>query len=447
MFRRASILSGFLMCLLASAAAEDRGDSLGRPLLLAAAIQQPAQTESGEPSHALPSEASTLWNQETLLGHVGNIRTSLDEEGVRFSGTYKSDNLGNLAGGLRQNFAYIHNIDLNITIDGGKALGWTGSTLFAQVYHNNGASFSQYVGDVQVASNIEAGQFTKLYQLWLQQDFLEGNLSLLCGLYDASAEFYATRSSAAFLNSTFGTGKELAQTGANGPSIFPNTALGLRLRATIGGPFVVEAAAIDATPGNADNPYAASFAVAANDGALLLGEIACVVEGGNDSKEPYTKIGIGAWRYTESAPALYRPGYSEDSPLNGSNSGLYLVAERQVSASLAVFVRGGLAPQEMNQVGKNFSAGILVDGPITGRDDDQFGVGLAYAENGRAFRESMDRTGVQTESAEVTVEATYRLAATPWLVLQPDLQYVSNPGTDPGLFDAWVAGLRLEVRL
>ena len=49
------------------------------------------------------------------------------------------------------------------------------------------------------------------------------------------------------------------------------------------------------------------------------------------------------------------------------------------------------------------------------------------------------------ERRETSVELTYRLAAAEWLTLQPNLQYVSNPGFDPGLRNAWVMGLRIEL--
>jgi porin len=34
---------------------------------------------------------------------------------------------------------------------------------------------------------------------------------------------------------------------------------------------------------------------------------------------------------------------------------------------------------------------------------------------------------------------------TEWLTVQPDVQYVVNPGTDPALDDALVVGLRFEI--
>jgi porin len=53
-------------------------------------------------------------------------------------------------------------------------------------------------------------------------------------------------------------------------------------------------------------------------------------------------------------------------------------------------------------------------------------------------------SGTPLQRRETTVEITYRAPVTDWLTLQPDLQYVRQPGFDPGLEDAWVIGLRLE---
>jgi porin len=49
--------------------------------------------------------------------------------------------------------------------------------------------------------------------------------------------------------------------------------------------------------------------------------------------------------------------------------------------------------------------------------------------------------------AETVVELTYRLQVLPWLHLQPNLQYVINPGTSPTLDNALVFALRVEITL
>ena len=47
--------------------------------------------------------------------------------------------------------------------------------------------------------------------------------------------------------------------------------------------------------------------------------------------------------------------------------------------------------------------------------------------------------------AEVAVELTYRFVLTDWLALQPDIQYIVNPGTDPTLSNALTLAIRAEL--
>jgi porin len=47
--------------------------------------------------------------------------------------------------------------------------------------------------------------------------------------------------------------------------------------------------------------------------------------------------------------------------------------------------------------------------------------------------------------AETNIELTYSVQVTPWLRLQPDIQYIFNPGLDEGLDNALVIGLRIEL--
>jgi porin len=65
--------------------------------------------------------------------------------------------------------------------------------------------------------------------------------------------------------------------------------------------------------------------------------------------------------------------------------------------------------------------------------------------NSDTFRRVQAELGSTFEAHETAIELTYRMQATPWLALQPDVQYIVNPGTDPSLDNAWVVGLRFEL--
>jgi porin len=45
----------------------------------------------------------------------------------------------------------------------------------------------------------------------------------------------------------------------------------------------------------------------------------------------------------------------------------------------------------------------------------------------------------------VTLELAYRSPITSWLNIQPDLQYVFNPNTDPRVANALVCLIRIEI--
>ena len=64
---------------------------------------------------------------------------------------------------------------------------------------------------------------------------------------------------------------------------------------------------------------------------------------------------------------------------------------------------------------------------------------MAAAGFSSEFRELVE---ADTDDWEIDIEFTYRAVLTAWLSLQPDFQYVINPGGDPTLDDAFVIGLR-----
>jgi carbohydrate-selective porin OprB len=58
-----------------------------------------------------------------------------------------------------------------------------------------------------------------------------------------------------------------------------------------------------------------------------------------------------------------------------------------------------------------------------------------------------EEEGNSSARGEVTVECTYRMAVTRWLIIQPDIQYVDHPDADRATSIATVFGTRLEFHL
>ena len=115
------------------------------------------------------------------------------------------------------------------------------------------------------------------------------------------------------------------------------------------------------------------------------------------------------------------------------------------------------APDDRNLSDLFVEGGVTWKGPLPGRSHDQAGLALTYAGIGaaaRRFSEDVVFYGLGTPYAqgEPIIEATYRARLTPWLKVQPDLQYVINPGAgiptarNPApLKNALVTGVRVTV--
>jgi len=89
--------------------------------------------------------------------------------------------------------------------------------------------------------------------------------------------------------------------------------------------------------------------------------------------------------------------------------------------------------------------GLTVSALLPGRDQDELGVAVAGAHNGSQFIELHRKQGLRGKRSEVTLELTYLAQLGGHLAVQPDLQFVMNPNTDPRIKNAVAFMLRFEL--
>jgi porin len=142
---------------------------------------------------------------------------------------YDGAAFANLGGGVRPGGTYSSNLNVQLNIDGNALFGWADTIGYVDVLWLQGGLPSSFIGDAQGVSGISAPNAVKIYEAWIQKNLLNNHLSVLVGLYDLNSEFYTLQSAGLFLNSSFGMGPEFAQSGVEGPSIFPDTSIGTRV--------------------------------------------------------------------------------------------------------------------------------------------------------------------------------------------------------------------------
>ena len=176
------------------------------PLLALAAVAfvLPLATAAQTPS-SQPEAASGLWEQDTLTGDWNGLRTRLQDSGITFGLQEQSEVWGNLIGGLRRGATYDGLTTASLRLDLAELAGWSGATFFVDAVqiHGRGPS-GNLVGNMQLVSNVEATRDTKLYDLWLEQNLLNGRLNIRIGQEGANDEMMIADDAAVFLNSSFG---------------------------------------------------------------------------------------------------------------------------------------------------------------------------------------------------------------------------------------------------
>ncbi len=373
-----------------------------------------------------------------LTGGWNGHRAAMEEMGVTADAIYKLDVMSNVSGGLDEGTVLLDNLDVVVGLDGEKLFGSKGTSALIHFLNNNGGAIDGgHVGSAQGIDNIEVeDDSSRLYQAWIQQNFMDDKLSLLAGLYDLNSEFYVTDSSMLFMHSTFGIGTDIAQSGGNGPSIFPVTSLAGRVRVQPTPEWYLQGVVLDGVPGDPDHIEGTQISLGHGDGALLVAEGGYTPEG--------AKLGLGVWRYTASADDVFAVD-ALGNPLRHHNQGIYAIGEKQLCENLTGFAHLGFADEDVNQFDYAWSTGLVYQGLFPGREEGLLGLGLYGAHNGDSFRDAVAAAGGSADSAELGLELTYNDNLTSWLTVQPDVQYVINPGTDPSLDNALVLGSRFAV--
>lgn len=398
------------------------------------------------PAAQAEDATSGYWQQETLTGDWNGLRSQWEAQGILLETFYTVEAWRNTRGGIDRATATLDNLDITLTVDADHLLGWKDGIFFFYALGNHGGSPSEHVGDMQGISNIDAPDTVKLYEAWYEQRFgANGERSLLFGLYDLNSEFDVIPSGGLFINSSHGIGPDFSQSGENGPSIFPTTSLALRFSTEVGEQGYFLAGVWDGVAGNPNDAHGTHILLGADDGLLMVAEAGLILPGSlEDDERPDTKLAFGHWRYSgEFADVL------DDTVQRKGNQGSYVLGEYAVSREagdprqgLSIFVRFGVANDAINPIARYQSLGMVYTGLLAGRDGDQLGLAIARAENGNKYRAA---SGL--EASETNVELSYRAPVLPWLVVQPDIQYVVNPGTNPARDNALVVGMRVEVAL
>ncbi len=408
-----------------------------------------------------------LLTESNLFGDMGGVRSWAGARGVTYGINETSEVLGNPVGGTRQGADYEGLTTISAGLDTDKAFGWKGGTFNVSALWIHGRDLAtDDLDNINTPSGIEAERAFRLWELWYDQVVADGAADIKIGQQSIDQEFLTSSYSSLFINTMMGWPVVPSYDMYAGGPAYPLSSLGVRFRASKG-PLTGLIGVYD------DNPSGGPFddddqlrgaertgtAFNLNTGALVIGELQWAVNqpstGQNVSPnaKPAGLPGtyrIGAWydsgnfpdqRFDANGVSLADPSSTGDPKLLRHDYAAYLSADQMVwedkaqVRSVGVFLRMEGAPPDRNLISFGLNTGISLKAPFLSRPTDTVGIGYGLARvSGDASELDQDTASFDGDAAypirssESFLEVTYQAQIAPWWQVQPDAQYVFNPG-------------------
>jgi porin len=422
-----------------------------------------AQSTSPKEPEEGPLDASG-----NLLGDIGSLRIWLYKRGFTLSINEVDELWDNATGGTKQRPAYNGVTAMTVTADLGKVLGIRDGlfNISGLQIHGHPISMFSELSVFNPTSGFEAMRSTRLFEMWYQQGFFDNKFDIKIGEIDLDTEFIISQYASLFLNASFGWPLSPSINLYSGGPSWPLASPAVRLRYRPNDELTLMFAAADDNPtghsfynfvdpsNQTADPGGTNFNLGI--GALLIGELQYAVTLGGGEKEKRRDSGLpGIYRlggfydtaafpdeaFDTSGQFLASP-YSNGYPMmHKGNWMVYGIVDQMLwhpspdsPTAIGFFMRPMGNGRDRNVLSFSIDAGFTLKAPFQGCDNDTVGVGWGIGlVSSRAQSYDIASTyycacAYPIRSSENHFELTYQAQVTPWLVVQPDFQYIWNPG-------------------
>ena len=417
------------------------------------------------------------WDGEALTGDWWGMRNLLDDEGVEIIANYTTNLAGNPVGGMSAGFTYTDNIYFGTQLDMGKLIGWKGLTLTVSGLNRDGSSLSEKnIGNQFTVQQIFGGQTVMFYAMILEQKLWDEKISLKAGRFSTGDDFASSPIYWLYMNN-----------GIDGnPQALPvNTQFSAY-------PWAVWAARIRVDPTPEYNGMLGVYQVSnrvfnrayhgldwsmrPNDGILMISQIGWTPEffkrpvpsgttndgktvadgkstSGKDFKTAPSMKGLPGhyWFGAYWSPWQFSQFGTTETARN--SYGFYWHADQMVfqeapgsDQGLTLWTAFVLSPQQnIAKLPFQVNGGAVYKGLIPLRDDDFTCFGIVYGKFSSDYAGTVADADGGYPTYELVFEWNYKIQVTKFAFVQPDVQWVVNPGGTGNIPNALVLGMQAGV--
>lgn len=429
------------------------------------------------------------WEGEALLGDFWGLRNMIDDAGVDITATYANNIAGNVTGGKSRGFTYADNLLFGVELDMDKLIGWDGLSIVVSGLNRNGTSLSQdYIGNQFTVQQIYGGSAVMFYALYFDQKLLDDKVSIKVGRFATGDDFASSPIYWLYMNNGIDGNPQSLPVNTQF-SAYPWAVWGGRVR-------------IDPTPEyNAmfgvyqvsnrvftRNYHGLDWSMRSNDGVLLISQFGWTpelfkrpveVDSKSSDGKAVTAPLVGSTSSGKSvadgksgkvaAPTVMKglPGHywfgAYYSPWQfsqfgtdqkASNSyGFYWHADQMLwqeapgsDQGLTLWTAITLSPQQnIARLPFQVNGGLVYKGLIPYRDQDYTTFGVVYGKFSTNWADVTEANGQGRADYELVFEWGYKIQITKFAFVQPDVQWVINPGGTNSIPNALVLGAQMGV--
>lgn len=352
-------------------------------------------------------------------GDWKGLRTNLEDHGITLEVTYYAEPFMKTHGGLTNHSAvkYLGLVDYSVTFDTEKMGLWKGGTIYVlgQNLHGHGLT-EQQIGDIQTVSSIDSANFTQLSEYWIEQEFIKDRFKIKVGKMDANSDFSIFDVTENYINSSFTLNPTIPM------PTYPDPAIGgiIFVRPYKG--FVLQTGVFDGETDTGHFGFKTAFD--GDGGAFIITQPS--IE--HNVKNLPGKYIAGFWYHSgdleeitiNPRPRLLRSHYGF---YGGFSQMLYREdsSDEENLQGITLHAQYGWTPAKCHEITNFYGAGLSYTGLIPHRNDDVAGIGVAVGDISNRL------SNFKGTSAETVMEIFYRFQITPFLSIQPDLQYIFKP--------------------
>ena len=418
--------------------------------------------------------SSEWFDGNALTGDWWGVRNFLDDSGVELSASYTNNIAGNPVGGMTQSFAYADNFSFGMQLDFEKLIKWQGLTLTVSALDRNGSNLSaRNIGNQFTVQQVYGTETVVFYALVLEQRLLEDKLGIKLGRFSTGDDFASSPLYWLYMNNGI-DGNPQALPVNTAFTSYPASVWGARLRVDPSPEWFAMGGIYQATSLNLYRDHGLDWSINNSDGVLMIGQVGWTPEffkkpaaapkpsDGKSLAEGKTARPVSPDAGMQGLPGHYWFGayYSPwqfaqfGSTETASNSyGFYWHADQMVwqeepgsDQGLTLWSAFVLSPQQnISKLPFQVNSGIVYKGLVPARDHDTTMLGFVYGNFSDDYAGTVAATGAGTPSYEIALEAGYRIQVTKFAYIQPNVQWIINPGGTGNIPNALVLGAQMNV--